>query len=635
MATFDPQLSEVNRSGISRAPVDTSTGEIITTAGQALETGAAVAREVRNDSIVRDFKEDLDEVARQKGKFDRQFKTTFDNLEAGDQQKVKNLKDRLDKLSKGEVQGTLTPSGAKARADSIYRTALAANPALAQEFSRVRNATSFGTSGSGGGMSPQQLAFNEFQEAKAGLMLRGNFTGEQAEGIMNQIEYGRQQQAINELALAKGQGSFNSYLDSVNASSHTFAVDWMGRIDEATKDPNFNPDLFVGEIKSAAAAETLRLNSFLANTGTQLTKEQRNELRASQESMFKMVEDMATSRDPAAIQKRLVERLEGENTIEYYNFLSRMGPRYDKLNAAVGKERAMDLVMGAIPRLLGQLSDGRQNMTRLRELADGDPDLSFALSWIEGNPDMAFEGYMRQLNGALTGDANVAEYYRGMSSELLQEKLDVNADDLKKIYRDEVAKVEDVIGSDVPSTIAGFIQPGFQTKLREHPQLADDVKNIMQTSLAALTPELTEVLSFQTEGGSPISVSYNRDAFANPVTTDVGFFSRTNEPAQFITLDQDVQTAPGRNVQRGAISGRAISNTPQQLTSEAKRKIKKVNTLIAGLVLAGTPQDKIDTIVEKMLQFTSPEQSVEKVSTSSNGVSSVGSLELVPSGFEE
>ncbi len=609
MALFNPNLGGVDRSSITPAPVNTSTSTLLKGAGNLIGVAAGVVKEVRRTGFVKDFAQQITDISNKKNAFDVQFKGLFDQLNTNDLGRVKELKKRLDALSNGETQGVLTPGAARLRADAAFKTALAAHPELSPEFSRIRSSTKFGAaSGPGTGVSPEQAAFAKFTQQKDALMLRGGFTGDQAEQIIKLNSHAAVQSKLNEQSLAQGSAHFNSYLGLINSRNFTFSNNQIGAIQKSLKDGTYNPDTAVGDINIAANIQKQKLNAFLASQGDQLTRSQRDELRASVDSTTKMLTDIAKSRDPGKSLDRVVNKLEGENTVEFYNFFNGLGPQYSRLISTVGKEKALELVTDVIPTMLGQLGAGRKNMARLADLAAGDPDRSLALRWIQANPSLTFEGYMTHLGGSIAKDPTRAEYYRSMSAQILQHKSPPGVDsaDNSKDTVFDAKLLQDAIGAEAPSTVEGMLQPGVQSKLQNDPKFKTATVRQIETRLVDMASQLKRSRSFTDKSGNPLKFTFHPDQFDTPVVVDNGFFSTSKTASRFLTLDSVVgQVPPGSTSFSGGVLGFNPSATAD-LTTEAKRAVRNMNTLVSSLVLAGVPRPQLEKIVQSMFDITTP-----------------------------
>jgi len=214
------QLQDPDRriNAIERAPVNTTGASI----AKAAEAGVGVVKEVVDRNRAVDFTDTLTDISDQSNRFNAETSNIFNELSTADSAKVSSLQNRLSKLNRGEVQGVLTPASAKAKADAAYRSAIAAHPGLASEFSRIRSATTFGMGGASGasGMSPQQKAWNDYEERVLNGMFTTKRSREEVEGSIRMSALNAEQVDQNNARKSQGAPSFPDELAPVDAASN-------------------------------------------------------------------------------------------------------------------------------------------------------------------------------------------------------------------------------------------------------------------------------------------------------------------------------------------------------------------------------------------------------------------------------
>jgi len=616
---FQPLLPEVDRRGITRAPVTGGLG-VAESIVNVAAAGVEVAQKVSDIGDVNTFKSTVQSLSDQAATTNRDIAQIGEELDEADITKVGDLTRRLTRLALGREQGRLTSTQASARASIEFKKLVAENPHLDTELRRVLDVSMFGVSavGRSTGASAQAdiltQAAQRREELVLNTVLQGGVTRNAAESFIQSQHDFSQMTLSNNIAMAQGTAGFNSILNGVNAAAQSAQYSILGEVNVMLRQSpeSFDPKLVEASItQSFLALEQQWTNTLSSDPRIQLTPAQRTEATAIFRDTRDMLITITSSRDPKARLERINEILDAEEKNVTAEFLKGLGPQFRIMRQLGSDEQVFNTLFNVIPQALGILQKDSKKFDAFVQAAEdsGNTDMVFALNFAKANPTMTVQSWRDQLNGDPAGTAAQAEFNRKISGEVLNTSGGGEpSEDAPTVFDFLSKNSEDVINSEIPTNVSALYQPSFSSKMNQDAKLSKFVQTKIFNRMGLIIPSITQGLTERRPNLRDIGLSreleliIDEEALANPIVTERSLFKRSikaNRIFRIVPKGLDpklLRTTPEVHVQ-------AAQSNPR-----ITREIGLLNEYVAALSASGMKSSQIRTEVMKFIEISAPEE---------------------------
>ncbi len=626
----EAQLQDPDRriAAIERAPVSQTGAQIVEAVGE----GVTVAAETRKAHLGLDFANRLQEVSNETVGFDAEFRGIFDQLSGADSTKVKQLHARLGKLQRGEIQGVLSPASAKMKADALYRSAITAHPGLSGDFSRIRQATTFGVGGTANGISPEYAGYLKAEEKLASLQISTGLSRQTLVDYARHEAQAREAKAINDANLAAGTADFSSTLSTFSAQISSITLETQfNYMQMLEQDPEADATLLLDRVNNNYFALNQEINRMGTGSNALFTKGQRDELRAEAKASQEMMVSRINSGSFRGQMQRQAEIAKNVSASKYHTYLNTIGGVFPMLESSMTQANVFHMIDRVIPSMLSDVTRGGEGQIQiLQEIVDGkfaagDADAvasSMALEIIQKYPKLTAQQFTAYINDVRDGGEMppmLHEYYAFVAGKAVRTLPSPGTDGESESSDPAISTwLDKAMSSPNANSVSDFLTPEYRAKMSGDPALAQQTKTVALNRLDLLSAGFEQFNDFVDAQGQPLSIIVDLDAVDNPIEersrflgvfdfesgTDFLDVEGGQGTKQIVTLSTPA-TKQVRNIQRtpgvGLVTGQGVRLGNTQI----EKHLKKYNDLIALSRLSGASKEEIQKMLHEKLSIAS------------------------------